>query len=591
MCGIHLIWGQGANEESIRKLVAQSRHRGPDQEAVYSPWPGLWIGVNRLKILHPGPDADQPFWSQDGQSLLIWNGEIYNYQALRSLLTKMGGNFNTQSDTEVLLHWIKIFGTQGLEKLQGMFALIYVNLSDKSVLVARDRSGEKPLYYSQNQHSFLLSSETLGMTELLKPKTDWDQLEHYFILRTPLQGKTFFKKIKEWKPARYSTIYQHSSFRWDNIPSAKSKEENIGQKEFKGLLTEAISKQFHADVPVGMMLSGGADSSLLYALWHQETGRTLPAYTIQVEKKYRSKYGDGNAASRFVKKFPADHRLVNIDQKVFWENWEPYLNSVDQPIGDSAGFLSWMIAKEAKADVKVLISGAGADELWGGYQRHEAYFRYLEKKDFLVKWSSLLEKLPFGREWKKFMSGIDSHPNKTFLNFSGLQNPGEELAEDYERVFNPHLPDYKRGLSFDRQVYLVQDVLKIHDNALMAHGVEGRAPYLDVPMLNYWEKIDDPALLRGKVWIKGCLEELDLGWISARKKFGFGLPLAEWLGEKGEFSKRVFSSIQAFEQTHGSHFPESMRPLAKNPQAGVKTHFLTIYNLFLLAEWAKLREL
>ncbi len=591
MCGIHLIWGQGANEESIRKLVNQSRHRGPDQEAVYSPWPGIWIGVNRLKILHPGLDADQPFWSPDGQALLIWNGEIYNYQALRSLLTKMGVKFVTQSDSEVLLHWIKIFGVKGLEKLQGMFALIYIDMLDKLVTVARDRSGEKPLYYSKNQDTFMLSSETLGMADLLKSKTDWDQLEHYFVFRSPHQGKTFFKKIKEWKPSRYSTILQHSSFRWDNIPSSKSKEENIGQKEFKGLLLEAISKQFHADVPVGMMLSGGADSSLLYALWYRETGRSLPAYTIQVEKKYRAKYADGNAALKFVKKFPADHRLIEIDQKVFWENWDPYLKSVDQPIGDSAGFLSWMIAKKAKADVKVLISGAGADELWGGYQRHDAYFRYLGQKEFLVKWSSLLKRLPFGREWKKFMSGIHPDPNTAFLNFFGLQNPAEELCEDYERVFNPYLSDYKRGLGFDRQVYLVQDVLKIHDNALMAHGVEGRAPYLDVPMLNYWEKIEDPAVLRGKVWIKGCLEELDLGWISQRKKFGFGLPLAEWLSEKGEFSKLVFSSIRAFEQTHGSHFPESMRSMAKNPEASKKTHFLTIYNLFLFAEWAKLRGL
>lgn len=591
MCGIHLIWGQGANVESIRKLVDQSRHRGPDQEAVCTPWPGLWIGVNRLKILHPGPDADQPFWSPDGQSLLIWNGEIYNYQELRSHLTKMGVNFITQSDTEVLLHWIKIFGVKGLEKLQGMFALIFINILDRSVLVARDRSGEKPLYYYQNQDSFMLSSETLGMAGLLKSKTDWDQLGHYFFLRTTLQGKTFFKKIKEWKPARYSMIYQHSSFRWDSISSAKSKEENIGKKEFKGLLMEAISRQFHADVPVGMMLSGGADSSLLYALWYRETGRSLPAYTIQVEKKYRSKYSDGNAASRFAANFPTDHRLLDLDQKVFWENWETYLKSVDQPIGDSAGFLSWMIAKEAKSDVKVLISGAGADELWGGYQRHEAYFRYLGQKEFLLKWSPILGKLPLGREWKKFFLGIHPNSNSTFLNFSGLENPGEDLAGDYERVFNPHLPDYKRGLSFDRQVYLVQDVLKIHDNALMAHGVEGRAPYLDVPMLNYWEKIEDPALLRGKVWIKECLDELELGWISKRKKFGFGLPLAEWLGEKGEFSKRVFSSIQVFEQTHGSHFSEQMRLMAKNPEAAESTHFLKIYNLFFLAEWVKLREL
>ena len=111
MCGIHLIWGKGAHRESIQTLVDSSRHRGPDQEAVYSPWPGLWIGVNRLKILHPGPDADQPFWAPDSKSLLILNGEIYNFKELRSLLSKMGIDFITQSDTEALLHYLCLLYT------------------------------------------------------------------------------------------------------------------------------------------------------------------------------------------------------------------------------------------------------------------------------------------------------------------------------------------------------------------------------------------------------------------------------------------------------------------------------------------------
>ncbi|NVK48875.1 MAG: asparagine synthase (glutamine-hydrolyzing), partial [Cyclobacteriaceae bacterium] len=116
MCGIHVVWGKGANEEALSVLMDSAKHRGPDQEAKLSPWPGIWIGVNRLKIIHPGPEADQPFWSPDGNHFIIWNGEIYNYQDLRNLLLKMGVEFFTRSDTEVLLHWLKIFGTAGLEK-------------------------------------------------------------------------------------------------------------------------------------------------------------------------------------------------------------------------------------------------------------------------------------------------------------------------------------------------------------------------------------------------------------------------------------------------------------------------------------------
>lgn len=591
MCGIHLIWGKGANKETIQKLVESSRHRGPDQEAIYSPWAGLWIGVNRLKILHPGPDADQPFWSADGKSLLIFNGEIYNFQELRGLLSKMGIEFITQSDTEVLLHYLRIFGAKGLEKLNGMFALIYIDLINKSVLVGRDRNGEKPLYYAQSPDSLIISSEIRGIAAARTHLPDWAQVEHYFYFRAPSPGKTFLRGISAWKPGRFSTIFRHDTFRWDTLPAPEYQGEPITEELFHKTLEDVVLNQFHADVPVGLLLSGGTDSSLLYSLWYKKTGTPLPTYTIQVEKKYRAKYADGNHAIRFAKQIPTQHHLIEIDQKIFLENWDEYIQSVDLPVGDSAGFLTWMIGKKAKSEVKVLISGAGADELWGGYQRHQAFARYWDQHAFWSKWAGFLGQFPFGSQWKKFMSGIRPDPNHTFLNFSALQNPPLELIGDYDRIFNSKLPEYKRMLDFDRQCYLVQDVLKVHDNALMAHGIEGRAPYLDALLVALWHKIEDPKLLSGKPWIKNILHENELGWVADRRKFGFGLPLKEWLNEKGEFSKRVFRSLKEFDQSHGAQLSTPVRQLLQNPEFGVKTQFLTLYNLFLLAEWVKLRQL
>lgn len=589
MCGIHLIWGKKASKKSIQALVDATHHRGPDQSAIYSPWNGLWIGVNRLKILHHGPDADQPFWAPDGNSLLILNGEIYNFQELRRLLTKMGIEFITQSDTEVLLHYLKIFGQKGLEKLNGMFSIIYIDLISKSVLVARDRNGEKPLYYAQSPDNLVISSELRGITAFQAHVPDWDQVDHFFYFRAPAPGKTFHRGISAWKPGRYSTLFRHDTFRWDTLPVPQGDNEPPTQTSFAKLLEKTVLNQFHADVPVGLLLSGGADSSLLYSLWYRKTGTSLPAYTIQVEKKYRSKYADGDQAIRFSKQIPTDHHLIDIDQKAFLENWEEYIRSVDLPIGDSAGFLTWMIGKKAQSEVKVLISGAGSDELWGGYQRHAAFDKYLQLQRFWCKWADYLKKLPFGKNWKKFTSGIQLDPNTTFLNFSALQNPPTEMIGDYERIFNPKLPVYKRMLDFDRQVYLVQDVLKVHDNALMAHGIEGRSPYLDSSLLGLWQRVEDPALLLGKPWIKNLLRENALGWVADRKKFGFGLPLQEWLSESGELSKRVFATLKEFDKTQGENFSNPVRHILRNPESGVKTQFLTLYNLFLLAEWSKLR--
>lgn len=187
------------------------------------------------------------------------------------------------------------------------------------------------------------------------------------------------------------------------------------------------------------------------------------------------------------------------------------------------------------------------------------------------------------------MLGIDPDPNKTFLNFSAIENPNQELLEDYTRIFNPKLPELKRALDFDRQVYLVQDVLKIQDNSLMAHGIEGRSPYLDAGMLALWKSVEDPNILLGKPWIKNSLTSLGLDWIAERKKFGFGLPLQEWFAENGPFAHRVYASLKDFAKSNPD-LPNPLVSLCSNPQYLSKSHFLTLYNLFLLAEWTKLHQ-
>lgn len=590
MCGIHLIWGKSAKKASIQTLVQASSHRGPDQEAFYSPWPGLWIGVNRLRILHPGPDADQPFWTKDGTALLIWNGEIYNFRELRKILQSLGVEMVTQSDTEVLVYYLKLFGSEGLKKIQGMFTLIYVDLVSKSVLVARDPNGEKPLYFAQHQDTLFISSETRGIAQVTQAKADLEQLENYFHFRNPTLGKTFYRGVRAWKPGRYSQINHHNTFRWDTLSIPKSNEKVIDKALFQSTLQRVILQQFHADVPAGILLSGGMDSSLLYALWYQQTGTSLPAFTIQVEKKYRKKYSDADAARRFVRAFPADHQLIEIDQQTVFDHWEEFIRSIDQPIGDSAGFLTWMIGKKAKNQVKVLASGAGADELWGGYQRHKAFHQYLQNPSFWIKWAPLAQKLPLGRAWNKFTSGIRPSSQETFLNFSALSNPKADLYADYLRIMNPNLEPYKAALDFDRQVYLVQDVLKVQDNSLMAHGIEGRSPYLDPQLISLWKNVEDPALLLGKPWISSCLEDLGLTWITERKKTGFGLPLLEWFGENGPFAKKVFATLRDFSKVHRSELPESVFQLSHQPENFVKSHFLEIYNLFLFAEWLNLQK-
>jgi asparagine synthase (glutamine-hydrolysing) len=589
MCGIHLIWGKNANEASIQELVDATRHRGPDQEAVYSPWPGLWLGVNRLSITHPGPEADQPFYTQDRSGMLIWNGEIYNFLELRELVESMGEECKTQSDTEVLAYLIKFFSTEALKKIEGMFSFIYIDLLKKTVFVARDPNGEKPLYFYQAQDTLMISSETRGIAQLTKADIELKQLDHYIYFRNPAPGNIFFKGIKTWKLGHYSLLSQFQDIHWSSL-SKENPNENPTKTIFQAALEKAVLRQFRADVPVGMMLSGGMDSGLLYAIWYKQTGKALPSFTIQVEKKYRHKYSDGDAATRFTQTYPSDHQLIEVDQKLVLDHWDEYIQSLDQPVGDSASFLTWLIGKQAKGQVKVLISGAGADELWGGYQRHKAFHHYLQFQSFWSLSAVFLKHLPFGREWKKFTSGIGSNPEDTFLNFSALSNPDQKLNADYKKIMDSSYQPYKQALDFDRRVYLVEDVLKINDNSLMANGIEGRSPYLDYQLIKLWENVEDAPLLLGKPWIASCLEDLNLSWISQRKKTGFGLPLLEWLSEDGPFAKKVFATIKDFGKANKSGFPLWVFQLTQNPEKYITTHFLLTYNLFLLAEWLKLQK-
>lgn len=591
MCGIHLLWGKAANEENMEILLQRGRSRGPDQEAVLSPWPGIWIGVNRLRISDLSPKSDQPFWTPDRHAFLIWNGELYNSPELRSLLTTMGMKFKTESDTEVLLLWLRSFGEKGIAKLKGMFAFILVDVVNKSILVARDPNGEKPLFFKQDQDTLCVSSTASGIARVMHAAVERRVFCNYSFFRAPLQGNSFFTGVKEWKPNRYSLIKNHLAFRFDLLPAAKSKEENLDRSTFEAHLKKAVERQFRADAPVGLLLSGGADSSLLYALWAKMGGENLPCFTLALEEKYQSKYQDPKYSHILADKFGFELKPILVTQEVFLEHWEAYVAQLDQPVGDSAGFLLWILGAKAKAEgIQVLISGAGADELWGGYRRHAAFEKYLTKKSWLLWLALFIQKLPLPREYGKFFRSLRRNENHTFLNFSALRPVDKEIFLDVERFFDPKLPAYKRALDFDRKVYLVEDLLKIQDQSLMAHGVEGRSPYLDTDLVAFWKKIEDPEVLSGKKWIYELLQKYGLSEISERPKLGFGLPLLEWLQEDGPVAKRVFDLVRQFGLNYTSDLPAEIAKICRQPQDYVKSDFLILYNLFLLAEWMNLRE-
>lgn len=596
MCGINLIIRpESDGKEAIKKMMLSTAHRGPDFSDFCQISDQVWLAGNRLKILDLSEASNQPMWSEDRKAVLVWNGALYNYQDLRNQLLDLGYTFNTNSDSEVFLLWLKHYGEEKITDLQGMFAFTFVNLEKKEIIVARDPSGEKPLYFYHKDQRWIFSSETKGVNSALisKPKINQSQFLPYFFSRHSFPDQSFFEDVNQVLPGK-GYMLNFEGIILKNLSWTHQKLANINpnQNEFESKLKDAVLKNFHTERPVGVILSGGADSSLLYQLWLEETGQPMPTFTVAFDKKYQGKYADPAFARKLTNRYEGYHHEIMVTPEIIMENWQEYINSMDQPIGDSASILTWLVAKEAKKDVQVLISGAGADELFAGYNRHLAFLKYLKKPKLYQNFKGLASLFPLPASFKKFLSGIDQDPRKTFLNFSSLKNIPEEEFSKFLVWYSDDSSNFQNALHFDRTYYLINDVLKIHDNACMAHGIEGRAPYLDFDLIQWSKSFTEESSIAfaGKKLIKTALQNRGLKKIANRKKIGFGLPLKEWFSENPTFRNWVYSEIENMHDLWGVYFPNAMQTLTKKPENAPKDQFLLIWNMVILASWLKNKQ-
>lgn len=589
MCGIHaIIQPESDGLIAIEKMMHATEHRGPDFSGFCKVSEGIFFAANRLKIQDLSDASNQPLWSKDRLAVLVWNGELYNYPELKEILTKKGFELDTVSDSIILLHWLMAFGKDGIRELKGMFAFVFADLTKKDILISRDISGEKPLYLYQKGDCWIFSSETKGILAGFenKPEIDKTQFIPYFYYRNSMSDKTFFEEVNQVLPGEIISLdlEGHVIQRGKLVLEPKQKHK-VSQNKFEELLQKAVTKSFAAERPVGMVLSGGADSSLLYAVWYELSGKKLPTYTVALESELQTKYSDPDFVRLFNKQYPSESKEIHVNKATVMENWDAYIQSVDQPIGDSAGFLTWLVAKEAKEKVKVLISGAGADELFAGYNRHKAFRHYLNHPTVLRQIATFSD-FPFPGYLKKLLQSISKNPEDTFIQMAALEKIPEANLGNFRLWYPKSKFDFKNALDWDRTFYLVNDILKIHDNSCMAHGVEGRAPYLYSELLEFALSQSEQELLKGssKTFIKTALRKRGLGQIADRKKLGFGLPLQEWMEEK-DFKEWVFVSIRLMSKNWGDSFPPEMYKFVSQPEKAEKKHFLLLWNMFILAGW------
>lgn len=595
MCGVHLLVDSSASDDAaITNMVEACTHRGPDHSEIVQIKKGLFLASNRLKISDLRDDANQPIANEDRTAFLSWNGFIYNYQDLKNQLLEEGVVFKSRSDGEVLFHWLKQKGVKGISFIEGMFALVFVDIQKSEIILARDPVGMKSLYFYQQENKLLCSSEVncLLKSGVVKKEFNAEQILPYWYLRNSLPSTTFYNEIEELLPGQvlqFGFDGQRKSTLKVPIRSRNlGKETAIDQALFQQRLTEAVLTHFTAEVPVGMILSGGADSSLLYHIWYKETGVPLPSYTIGFERGKHKNSMDAKYAADLTKAMGGGNQEIKIGPEYFLATCDEYISQLDQPVGDSAGYLTWAIAKEAKKDVKVLVSGVGADELFAGYNRHKAFKVYLKHPRLWQNISSVLKHFPFfSRNRQKFLKGLHTAPSRTFVNFAALYPVPEELGVELIGSYPSSEGDYKNALAYDRSLYLVYDLLKIHDNACMANGIEGRAPFLDWSLIGLSDSISNDLFMRSKAkfWIKDTLEKEGLAKIAKREKKGFGMPILEWFINHPEFRNKLSSSVIAFGEKYGSFVSSEWQHLLKKPEKHIQNHYLLLFNVFLLSEW------
>ena len=532
MCGIYGILSSKIEdhraEELMTKMGAAMIHRGPDDAGIYI-GAGLAFGMRRLSIIDL-EGGHQPIANEDKQVWVICNGEIYNYRELRSELEKKGHVFRCHSDTEVIVHLYEEEGLELFKRLRGMFAVALWDARRSRLVLARDRLGKKPLYIARQAGRVLFASEIKAILEEenVSKELDFSALNEYLALGYVPAPLTLFKGIEKVLPGHYvvcdrNDISPHSY--WDIDPEVV---DHIPEEEWvervREKLFESVRIRLVSDVPLGAFLSGGIDSSAIVAAMARMTDQPVKTYSIGFEGE-DSFYNELPYAGIVARAFATDHHeivvrpdIADLLPKLIWH--------MDEPIADSAFVTTYLVARLASQSVKVILSGVGGDELFGGYRRYlgDAFGRYYQMLPAAVRLNwlpSLLAKLPRDRHsaWKNFFRYAEAFakaanlsPSERYTSYvtlfssdmrAEMQNCGANGAGPSSELMRNYFARCSGAESLNQCIYvdlktsLADDLLALTDKMTMAMSLECRAPFMDHELVELAARMPAHLKVRG----------------------------------------------------------------------------------------------
>jgi len=583
-------------------MATEVTHRGPDAGGVRV-YAGAGLAHRRLSILDLSDAAAQPFESPDGRVAIVFNGEIYNFSELRRGLEAKGHSFRSSGDTEVVLRLYLEYGADAIQRLDGMFALGIWDDTKRRLLLARDRTGEKPLYVYEDSTKILFASEIKSILthpdvdRAMNPEAVPQYLSHGYV---PTPG-TFYRRIRKFPPATLELFPAGGTssgpkLYWDfpmappqplDTPAALHEAES----RTRDLFHAAVKRRLVADVPLGAFLSGGIDSSLVVAAMAQASPTPVKTFTIGFEGY--PEWDETHYARIVAKRWGTDHTEFKVNPASF-DLVEKLAWHLDEPFGDSSAIPTFIVSSLAREQVKVVLTGDGGDEIYAGYTR------------FLA--GTLAERIPARIRSLLGLLGRLPTPAAHRATFARLQRLASQVskplpermrgwlsifdAEELRRLLVPELAAHVSAISLGRsysdalahtrgadplnavlylnaRTYLLDDLNVKVDRASMAASLETRSPFLDTALMEHAFALPGPVKLRGRTqkWIlKRSMRDLLPDEVVKRKKMGFGVPLGAWFRDelKGFLEARLLASgthlhalvdvrelERMFEQHHG----------------------------------------
>jgi asparagine synthase (glutamine-hydrolysing) len=550
---------------SINDALQAIHHRGPDEGGQWT-GEGVSLGMRRLSIIDLA-GGQQPIWNEDHSCCIVYNGELYNYKELRPQLEALQHVFRTNSDTEVILHAYEQWGVECLRRFNGMFAFAIWDKRARSLFVARDRLGEKPLYYYQAGDELIVASEIKALlADGSIPRTINPRgLANYLTFGHASAPETIYQGIFKLRPGHYLLARGGSvqiAQYWDvgsepQLPAGAKLSEQEYADRVLALLEDAVRRRMIADVPVGAFLSGGVDSSAVTALMRRYG--TGPLTTFSLGFKAPDSYNELSDARRVARLLGTEHHELMVEEFDLIKTVRTLVYHYDEPFGDPANIPVYLLSRFAREHVKVVMTGDGGDELFGGYKRYVAdqlapvvgWLQHLPLAPALI---ASLERLPVKGKLQRTLRALPiADPARRYaamtaffspalqeelltplmLGAVGDHDPASSYVRSYNRLNGSSAADHLNRLMYvDLKGWMVDLYLEKTDKASMAASIEARVPFLDHRLVELAFQIGSRHKIRGletKRVLKRALRGIVPQEILHKPKHGFDVPLKPWL--------------------------------------------------------------